>query len=131
MKHDVILDDGYLNDFRSLFLANLESEQTIYDCYIDTVMLRIVTSSLNGNQLITIGFHDVVVEGSTTSKTQFDPTMDKRFGRAAPVHRIWLQDYRGAWGQLILTKGHETETLDTICDLLRTVHRYLKLKAFI
>lgn len=132
MKHDIFLDYiDNLDDFKALFLANLESEQTIYDCFISTVMIRITVNSLQGNQLVSIGFFDIETNHNTISKIQFDPTKDKRFGRAEPIHKIWLQDYHGAWGRLTFEKGQENEALYTICDLLYTIHKYQKLKAFI
>lgn len=119
-----------LKYFEGLFFKNLGAEQIVYKIRSGDIMVQLQVSSLDGNALISIGIFDVDEAPNTTSMQQFNPAKDKRFENFDVVKEVWVENPNSAWAHMTLLKDHEKEAFQVVYELLRTVYKINKLKAF-
>jgi len=132
MKFDLQLHSNEdLEYFKTLFLRNVGVERMLYYFHADDVQVRIQVSGLNDHQLINIGFFHCVVEGSTTSLTQFCPLSDDRYVNFEIIRDFWLYDSNLAWGTFIHTPEEVESALKRVADILHVVYKVNNLKAFL
>jgi len=132
MKFDLQLHSNEdLEYFKVLFLRNVGVEQMLYYFHADDVQVRIQVSGLNGYQLINIGFFHCVVDGSTTSLTQFCPLSDDRYVNFDIIRDFWFYDPNKAWGTLTHAPEEVESALKKVADILHVVYKVNNLKAFL
>ncbi len=132
MKIDFQLDkDEDLEYFKTIFFRNVGVEQMVYNFYMDDVMVRIQISGFGKSQLINIGFFSHKKEKNTISIEQFNPITDDRFRRFEAVTDIWGTNSLETWGTFFQRAGDENNAFAIIMNLLLTVHKVIKLKAFL
>jgi len=132
MKFDLELHSNEdLEYFKTLFLRNVGVEQILYYFHADNVQIRVQVSGLNDYQLINIGFFHCIIDGSSTSLTQFCPLSDDRYANFEIIRDFWFYDSCKAWG----TFSHAPEEVDSalkkIAEILHIVYKVNNLKAFL
>lgn len=125
MKVKLAPENLDLTAFQSLFYHNLTTDQSVYDIYIDDVMVCIETTTLKTAQLITVGLFNVV---SPSKDEQFFPLNDVRFQNLSIIHGLFGETM-SAWGHVPFHTADQA--FDTIKRLLHAVYKVNKLKAFI
>jgi len=132
MKFDLQLHSNEdLEYFKTLFLRNVGVEQILYYFHADNVQIRIQVSGLNDYQLINIGFFHCVIDGSSTSLTQFCPLSDSRYSNFDVIKDFWYYDPNKAWGTLSHSPEEVESAFKTIAELLSIVYKVNNLKAFL
>jgi hypothetical protein len=119
-----------LKYFKGLFFGNIGVEQILYKIRSGDLMIQLQVSSLEENQLVSIGFFDIEESPGTTSIKQFVPTKDKRFANFDIVKQVWIENPNVAWAYMTLLKGEEDAAYQVLHELLRTAYKVNKLKAF-
>lgn len=132
MKFDLQLHSNEdLEYFKVLFLRNVGVDQILYYFHADNIQVRVQVSGLNEYQLINIGFFDCVVEGNSTSLTQFCPLHDNRYSGFSIIQNFWFYDPSRAWGSFTHSPEEVEQALEKIAEILHIVYKVNNLKAFL
>ena len=131
MKFDLIIDKNEdLEQFKAMFYKLIESEQTTYNLYAGNVIIRVVTSNFKGNLLVAVSLFNLKIEGKSTSLDQFHPLADKRFRTFEVFIEGWKDSVSGSI-HLHSSKTDRDAMFDSIREVVRTVYKFNKLKAFL
>lgn len=132
MKFDLQLHSNEdLEYFKTLFLRNVGTEQISYYFFADDIQVRIQVSGLEGAQLIKLGFFHLMVEGKSTSLTQFCPLSDTRYISFEAIQRLWSYNPNEPWATIYHMADDVESALVTISELLSIVYKVNNLKAFL
>ncbi len=104
----------------------------LYHFYLGDVMVRLdINSTIDGAQLIRIGFFNYSKVENSVTLTQFNPLNDLRFQNMEPIVKLWSQDYNSSWGYLRHFADEGETALANIIEILNIINRVNKLKAFL
>ena len=118
--------------FKTLFLRNIGIAQMMYNFYLGDVMVRLqVNSTIDGAQLIRIGFFDYSKVEQSISLNQFNPLSDLRFKSIEPIVKLWSFDSSNSWAHFHHFSDEGEKALERIVEILNIVNRVNKLKAFL
>jgi len=118
--------------FKTLFIRNIGIAQMLYNFYLGNVMVRLQTNStIDGAQLIGIGFFHYSKVENSVSLEQFHPLNDLRFRSFEPIINLWSYEANNAWAYFRHFENEGEEAFARVLEILNIVNKVNKLKAFL
>lgn len=118
--------------FKTLFLRNIGIEQMLYNFYLGDVMVRLqINSTIDGAQLIGMGFFHYSKVENSVSLSQFNPLSDLRFQNMRPIINLWSHEPNNTWAYLRHFADEGEKAFEVIREVLNIVNKVNKLKAFL
>ncbi len=104
----------------------------MYNFYLGDVMVRLqVNSTIDGAQLVGMGFFHYSKVGNSVSLEQFHPLNDLRFQNFEPIINLWAHEPNNAWAYFRHFEDEGEMAFARIIEILNIVNKVNKLKAFL